>query len=154
ISEYAARVIKAQLEGTLGVAQVSLVGAQLRQINVRADPYRLAERGVTTTALLNAIQTPAETLCARAQRFVTRTFVRVSGLGALPIAARGGRPVRLGDVARVEDGAAEPQTTANVNGTPAVLLYVHKQTGANTISVVNNITERLRGITGTLAPGY
>ena len=154
ISEYADRTIKSHLEGTLGVAQVSLVGAQVRQVNVLADPYRLAARGVTATALLNAIQIPTEALGVAAQRFVVRTFARVSDLAGVPIAARGGRPVLLGDVARVQDGAADPQTTANLNGTPAVLLYVQKQSGANTVSVVNDIKDRLRGLTPTLAPGY
>src|SRR5205807_815214 len=50
-------------------------------------------------------------------------------LANVGLATRNGQPVRVGDVARIEDGAAEPVTTANVNGTPAVLLSIQKQSG-------------------------
>ena len=44
------------------------------------------------------------------------------------------------DVARVEDGMAEPRTQASVNGEPTVLLHVRKQSGTNTVEVANNVS--------------
>ncbi|HET8998479.1 MAG TPA: efflux RND transporter permease subunit [bacterium] len=154
ISEYAARVIAPRLEGILGVAQVKLVGDTLRQINVQVDPTRLAAAGATSADVMNALATPAGNIDAGAQRFLPRTFGRLSDLANIGIPARGGRPVSLGNIARIEDGAAEPSTTANVNGTPAVLLYLQKQTGANTINVVANVQDRLRSLQPTLPSGY
>src|SRR5579884_1265971 len=154
ISEYAFRTIAPRLEGTAGVAQLKLVGDRLRQINVLVDPDRLAAHGVTATQVLNAIQTPAGGLDATAQQFIAHTFTSLADLANLPVTSRGGRPVRLADVARIEDGAAQPQTVANINGTPAVLLYVLKQSGANTIDVARAITARLRTLRAALPPGY
>jgi HAE1 family hydrophobic/amphiphilic exporter-1 len=152
ISEYAARVIRPQLEGSLGVAQVSLAGEQLRQVNVVVDPFRLAARGIPVTAVLNAL-TPGRVDVA-AQRFVPHTFSRLADLGAIPVRGPGGRLVRLGDVARIEDGAARVQTTAKVNETPAVLLYVQKQPGTNTVRVVRHLRDRLRALDAALPAGY
>jgi hydrophobic/amphiphilic exporter-1 (mainly G- bacteria), HAE1 family len=153
ISEYADRVVRPQLEGTLGVAQVTLVGDRLRQINVLVDPRRLVARGVMIDALLNAIQ-PSVANDVAAQPFIVHTVDRLSDLARIRMASQAGRPVPLGDVARIEDGAAPPETAANINGTPAVLLYVQKQPGANTVSVVRDINDRLRTLQETLAPGY
>jgi len=152
ISEYADRTVKAQRQGILGVAQVNLAGEQLRQINVQVDPYRLAGRRVTAAALLNALQVPVEQ--AGAQRFVRRTFHRISDLAAVPIAVPAGGTVPLGEVARVQDGAADATTAAYVDGTPAVLLYVQKQSGANTVRVVGDVKDRLRSLQAALPAGY
>jgi hydrophobic/amphiphilic exporter-1 (mainly G- bacteria), HAE1 family len=54
-----------------------------------------------------------------------------------------GHPIRVRDVATVEDGMAEAQTMASVNGEPSVLLQVRKQSGTNTVQVVRNVKERL-----------
>ena len=59
-----------------------------------------------------------------------------------------GHPVRLRDVARVEDGMAEPRTLASVNGEPTVLLQIRKQSGTNTVEVANNVKERLAELAG------
>ncbi|HEU4932372.1 MAG TPA: efflux RND transporter permease subunit, partial [Pyrinomonadaceae bacterium] len=65
-----------------------------------------------------------------------------------------GHPIRVGDVARVEDGEADPSTIANIDGVPTVLLDVRRQSGTNTVEVVKNIRERLDEIIPTLPPGY
>ena len=54
-----------------------------------------------------------------------------------------GHPVQVKDVARVDDGVAEATTLASINGDPTVLLQVRKQSGTNTVEVVNNVKERL-----------
>jgi len=154
ISEYASRVIKPGLEGVLGVAQVNLVGDQQRQINVLLDPYRLAAHDVTATSVLAALQAPAGSADTGAQRFLVRTFQRVSELAGIAIPSRTGRAVALGDLAHIQDGAAPARTTANVNGTPGVLLYIQKQSGANTVSVVGGIKDRLQSLAQALPAGY
>ena len=59
-----------------------------------------------------------------------------------------GHPIRLRDVARVEDGMAEPRTQASVNGEPTVLLQIRKQSGTNTVEVANNVKQRLAELRG------
>ncbi len=162
ISEYADKVLKPRLEGIPGVGQVSLIGDQARQINIWVNPDRLAAYGLSATTVLQAIknqnvQLPAGHVDRGDQRLTLRTLGRVTSpaeLERLGIATREGLPITLADVAHVEDGAAEPETTANINGTPAVLLQIRKQSGTNTLNVVRDVKARLRTLERTLAPGY
>ena len=65
-----------------------------------------------------------------------------------------GHPVQVNDVARVDDGVADVTTLANIDGDPTVLLQIRKQSGTNTVEVVNNVKERLAELRQALAPGY
>ncbi|HEX9246910.1 MAG TPA: efflux RND transporter permease subunit [bacterium] len=162
ISEYADKVLRPQLESTLGVGQVTLTGDQPRQINVWVDPDRLASYGLPVTSVLQAVQNqnvqlPAGHVDQGNTQLTVRALSRITSpqeLANVGLATRDGQPVRIGDVARIEDGAAEPVTTANVNGTPAVLLQIQKQSGTNTLNVVHALKERLRTIEPLLASGY
>ena len=55
----------------------------------------------------------------------------------MPITTRNGYPVKVGDVARIEDSVAEAESIATVDGKPAVVLQIRKQSGTNTIDVVD-----------------
>ncbi len=162
ISEYADKVLKPQLEGTPGVGQVTLIGAQPRQINVWVDPDRLTSYGLPVTSVLQAVQNqnvqlPAGHVDQGSTQVTLRALSRITSpqeLAEVGLAKRGGQPVTIGDVARIEDGAAEPVTTANVNGTPAVLLQIQKQSGTNTLNVVRDLKTRLKAIEPLLASGY
>src|SRR2546430_2472992 len=142
--------------------EVESVGGQARQINVLIDPARLMAYPHSTTDVSRSLQAqnvqiPAGSIDRGMQRLTLRTLGRVSSLDELQnlvVVNRGGVPVTLADLARIEDGAAEPETTANIDGTPAVLLQVRKQSGTHTIQVAREIQGRLGAITSTNAPGY
>jgi HAE1 family hydrophobic/amphiphilic exporter-1 len=162
ITEYADKVFKRQLDGTPGVGSVDIVGGQARQINVWIDPSRLNAYGLSATNIIQALQTqniqvPGGNIDQGTQRLTLRTLGRVESIAELEhlvVANRGGVPVKLIDVARVEDGAAERVTIANVNGQPAVALNIVKQSGSNTLNVVRDVKARLAGLTAALPPGY
>jgi HAE1 family hydrophobic/amphiphilic exporter-1 len=78
----------------------------------------------------------------------------VAAFGDIVLREVAGHPVRLRDVARIEDGMSEPRTEASVDGNPTVLLQVRKQSGTNTVEVVNNIKERLEDLQPLLPAGY
>jgi HAE1 family hydrophobic/amphiphilic exporter-1 len=63
-------------------------------------------------------------------------------------------PVRISDVARVEDGEADPETLANVDGAATVLLQVRRQSGTNTVEVVKAVKDRIGELKAALPPGY
>ena len=162
ITEYADKVIRPRLEGTAGVGQVEIIGGRARQINVWVDPSRLGAYALSTTAVIGALQTqnvqiPAGSVDQGTARWTLRTLGRVSSVAELQgvvISNRAGVPITLADVARVEDGAVDRETVANLNGTPAVLMQIRKQSGTNTLSVVRDVKTRLHAIERTLAPGY
>jgi HAE1 family hydrophobic/amphiphilic exporter-1 len=153
LTAYADQVVRPQVAGVLGVAQVDIIGDEPRQVNVRIDPARLAALGITATQVIGAVQGASGSAGAGAQTFLVHTYTRLGDLAATPIGRGAGRALQLGDVARITLGAGRPSTLANVNGAPAVLLAVRKQAGANTVQVVRRIRDRLGALTPALPAG-
>ena len=154
VTEFCDKVLRRQMESVLGVGQVKLIGGRLRQINVVADPARLAGLGVTAAEVAGALtsqnaQLPGGRVEQGLRDLTLRTYGRVAtpeAFGDIVITNRGGTPVRVSDVARVEDGVEDAETLASVNGEPAVVLQVRKQSGTNTIEVVQRVKDRLEGL--------
>ncbi|HEX3554013.1 MAG TPA: efflux RND transporter permease subunit [Thermoanaerobaculia bacterium] len=162
ISEYADRVLRRRLETVFGVGQVKLVGQRLRQINVITDTAKLDSLGLTAADVVNAlgsqnVQIPGGKVAQSRRDLTLRTYGRVgtpADFARLPITRRNGYPVRVGDVARIEDGVEEAQSVATVAGKPAVVLQVIKQSGTNTIAVVDAIKERFADLKGQIPAGW
>jgi HAE1 family hydrophobic/amphiphilic exporter-1 len=162
ITEFADKTLRRQIESVLGVGQVRIVGGRPRQVNVIVDSSKLAGLQLTAAEVVLALQAqnvqlPGGKVEQGARDLTLRTYGRVSSpseFASIPVAIRGGRPVRVGDVARVEDGMAEPETVATFAGEPAVVLQVRKQSGTNTIEVVDLLKERIEQLRGQLPPGW
>jgi HAE1 family hydrophobic/amphiphilic exporter-1 len=162
ISEYADRVLKRRLETVSGVGQVKLVGERLRQINVITDTAKLDSLGLTAADVVNAlatqnVQIPGGKVTQERRDLTLRTYGRVGKpeeFGRLPVSTRNGYPVRVRDVAHIEDGVEEAESLASVGGKPAVVLQIRKQSGTNTIAVVEAIRERFEELKGQLPPGW
>lgn len=162
ISEYADKVVRRQLESVAGVGQVTLLGARKRQINIWLDPVRLKAFDLTAMDVQLAlqqqnVQIPSGNVKSSGYEIGLRVLGKaqsVDDIGQLVVRERQGGLVRLGDVGRVEDGAEDLQTVARRNGQPTVTMSIRKQSGENTIAVVDAVKERLEGITKTLPAGY
>jgi HAE1 family hydrophobic/amphiphilic exporter-1 len=162
LTEYARRKLLPQLQGQSGVGRITIVGGRARQINLETDGERLAAFGLSIADVQRAVQAqnapvPGGTLDQGAKRLALRTEGRVpdlESLAAIPIKKADGRVVHLRDVADVYDGEAEAKTLASVDGVPALLLSVRKQSGANTVTVAQTFRERLAEIAPTLPQGY
>lgn len=162
ITEFADKVMKRQLESTLGVGQVRVIGGLPRQINVVADTGKLAAQGLTVADLVRALQSqnvqiPGGQIEQGLRDLTLRTYGRVTKpeeFGEISLGARNGYVVQVKDVARVEDGAAEPETIARVDGKPAVVLQVRKQSGTNTIEVIDRVKERIETLRSQLPAGW
>ncbi|MDB6071943.1 MAG: nolG [Verrucomicrobiales bacterium] len=162
ISELADKVVRRQLESVAGVGQVTLLGARKRQINLWLDPVRLKAFDLTALDAQLAlkqqnVQIPSGNVKSSGFESGLRVLgkaLSVDDIGQLIVREKNGGLVRLGDVARVEDGAEELQTVARRNGQPTVTLSIRKQSGENTIAVVDAVKERLAEIRKTLPAGY
>ncbi|HUR34223.1 MAG TPA: efflux RND transporter permease subunit [Vicinamibacterales bacterium] len=162
VTEYADKVLRRQLESVNGVGQVLLLGGRQRQVNVWLDADRMRAYNVTVTEVSRALQAqnievPGGRVDQGGQSLTLRTRGRVQSVGEfndIVVRQTEGHPITLGDIARVEDGEAEPTTIAGIDGVPTVLLDVRRQSGTNTVEVVRNIRERLEEITPSLPPGY
>ena len=141
-----------------GVGLVSISGGQKPAVRIQADLRKLAAYGLNIddlrTTLGNAnVNTPkgnfdgamrASTINANDQ------LMSAAGYRNLVIAYRNGSPVRLSDVANAVDGAQNDKLAAWMNTSPAVIVNVQRQPGANVIEVVDNIKALLPQLQASL----
>ena len=161
-TEYADKTIRRQLEGILGVGQVSVVGGRKRQLHVWLDPQALRAHGLSARDVQNAIATqntsvPGGVVSAGPTDQTLRVQGRVESpaqLGAMVVKQLDGHPLQVSDLARVEDGGEQESTIATVNGERTLLLTVRKQSGENTVAVVDALRARLAEVERALPSGY
>jgi HAE1 family hydrophobic/amphiphilic exporter-1 len=162
VTEYTDKILRRRLESADGVGQVLVLGGRKRQVNVWVDADRLRAYNVTVNDISRTLQSqnadiPGGRIDEGAQSVTMRTRGRVEHpdeFGDLVLRQVDGHPVQIKDVARVDDGVAEATTLASIDGDPTVLLQVRKQSGTNTVEVVNNVKERLADVQLALPPGY
>jgi multidrug efflux pump len=130
-----------------GVGLVSISGGQKPAVRIRANPVALSSYGINMEDLRTAL-TQASVNAAKGNFDGPRQdyqidsndqLVSSADYRSLIIAYRNGAPVKLTDVAQVVDDVENAKQAAWMNLTPAVILNVQRQPGANTISVVNSI---------------
>jgi HAE1 family hydrophobic/amphiphilic exporter-1 len=162
ITEYADKVLRRQLESLNGVGQVLVIGGRERQINIRLDADRLRAYNVTVTDVARALNSQnAEIPGGRMDQGPASVTLRTRGrvqtvqeFGDIVVKANQGHPVKIADIAQVEDGMADADTVANIDGTSTVLLNIRRQSGTNTVEIVNGVKEQLKAITRALPSGY
>jgi HAE1 family hydrophobic/amphiphilic exporter-1 len=160
-TELADKRVRRQIESINGVGQVNILGGKKRQINVWLDPLKLESAGLTAVDVERAlaqqnlsvpggqIETGPKSLALRVQGRVDD----VAKIGRIVIKESQDHPTRIGDVARVEDGAEEPKTSAVEDGKESVVLSIRKQSGENTVAVVDAVRARLGEVQKTLPLG-
>ena len=161
VSELADKRVRRMLESIGGVGQVTILGGRKRQINVWLDPVRLAAAGLTASDVQRSLASqnltvPGGSIDTGPRRLSLRVEGRVDSVEALErivLRERSDHPTRLGDVARVEDGAAELESYASQDGQSTVVLSIRKQSGENTVAVVDALRARLGAIAQTLPKG-
>ncbi len=161
-TEFADKVLRRALENVNGVGQVLVLGGRQRQINVWLDAGRLQAYNVTVNDVARALQNqnievPGGRLENGPQWITIRTRGRVQSVrefNDLVVREREGHPIRIGDVATVEDGMAEPTSIASANGEPAVTLQIRRQSGTNTVAVVDEVKRRLDELRSALPADY
>jgi hydrophobic/amphiphilic exporter-1 (mainly G- bacteria), HAE1 family len=152
LTEIADKRLKRVLERSRGVGEVRLVGGLQRTINIWLD----ADRQIVSAAIAaqNADQAGGNVTDDSRERTL-RTLGRVvepSTFGELTIARRGSTPIYLRDVATTEDGTEEPRSLARLNGVPTVVLEVRRQSGANTVGVIDGVMASLQNLQAQLPP--
>src|SRR5216110_2415124 len=124
ITEYADKVLRRQLESVNGVGQVIVLGGRQRQVNIWLDADRLRAYNITVTDVSRALQAqnieiPGGRVDQGPESLTLRTRGRVQSVAEfndIVVREKTGHPIRVADVAQVEDGQAEAETVANVDG--------------------------------------
>lgn len=164
ITEIARKRIKEDLESIFGVGAVILVGGRPRAINVYVDTdklgsYNLSIEEVRQGLVRQNLELPGGRVDQGSRELVLRTMGRVesaAGFRELIVTEKNGYPIRIKDIGRVEDSFEEPRGlsrlytdkvqadgSTRLEGKNAVSMIVQKQSGANTVQVVERVKKRL-----------
>jgi HAE1 family hydrophobic/amphiphilic exporter-1 len=149
-------VVKYRLGQLPGVAAVSVAGGDIREIQVRVDKGRLDAYGLSIQQLNQLLQAenlniPAGTIKEPAREFAVRAvgqFASARDIAEVRIPTPTGATIRLADVAAITDSVSERDVFARLNGNDSVALTVQKQSGANTVQVVDGVRRELELLTG------
>ncbi|MBP2673400.1 MAG: Cation/multidrug efflux pump [Deltaproteobacteria bacterium] len=161
LTELADKVVKVRLERSAGVGEVRIVGGLERAVNVWVEADRLAAFRIPITAVRDAIVAQnADASGGNVTRGPREETIRTIGRVADPrafedlvVATIGGAPVRVRDIGRAEDGTKEQRSTARLNGVPTVILEVRRQSGANTVAVIEAAKKALDAAAAELPAG-
>jgi HAE1 family hydrophobic/amphiphilic exporter-1 len=158
LTDLADRIVKVQLERARGVGEVAISGGLDRAINIWVDADRLAARGLPITAVRDAIlrqnaQVPGGNVTSALGEQSLRTIGRLTDPAAfddLVLATRDGTPIRVRDIGWAEDGTKEQRSVSRLNDVPTVMLEVKRQSGANTVAVIEAAKENMARIADQL----
>ena len=166
LTEIADKQVRRAIQTVDGVGSVELNGTQGRQVRVLLDAQKLTSHNLTVLDVRDALQrenieAPGGRMITGPQELGLRTLGRVTSaeqFGEIVIGTRGGTPVRVRDVAQVEDGAQELRTWSALfrkdsPGQDVVSIQVLRQSGANTVRVADNVRSKLDELRAQLPPG-
>jgi HAE1 family hydrophobic/amphiphilic exporter-1 len=162
MSEYADKTLRRQIESINGVGQVLIVGGRKRQINVYLDGDKLRAYNLTVAQVEQALkgqnlEVPGGRVEQTDRTLTLRTLGRVQSsadFNNIVVANRDGYPIKISDVGHSEDGVEDELTAGRLNDKPALLLQVRRQSGTNTVDIVNAVKERLAELKKGLPAGY
>ena len=161
LTTWADQTLRKRLENVRGVGAVNLVGATRREINIYLDPKALEAFGITPEQVVSAVRNENQDLPLGAIRSQNQERVvqidarmqRPEDFGRIIVARKGGAPVRVAQLGRVDDGAEEVESLALYNGQRTLLLSVQKAQGENTIEVVDGLNAAVAALRAELPAG-
>ncbi len=155
LTELADKLVRVQLERASGVGEVRITGGLERTMNIWLDADKLVAHGIPVTAVRDAIAAqnadiPGGNVTTPDREQSLRTLGRLvdeRAFGELVVESTDGVPIQIRDLGRAEDGTAERRTLARWNRTPTVVVEIVRQSGANTVEVIEGVkalVERVR----------
>ena len=158
LTELVRKQIKERLESINGVGAVSIYGGRQREIRILISPERLRAYNLSVASVAQAIasqnsELPGGNIDQGQNQVTVRTMGKVTDpekFNEIAITNINGFPIRVRDIGYVSDTGEEPASAASVNGRPSVVVAVTKQSGTNTVAIVDAVKERMAEITPTL----
>ncbi len=158
LTEIADKQIKRVLETVDGVGEVSMAGGRAREVHIELDVEKLNAYGLSVDEVRNAVQAeniemPGGKIEQGKAELGLRTLGRIGAIDQfahIVVATLDGTPVKISDIATVEDTTETPRTGAWLDGQEAVVLDIRRQSGQNTINVIEAVKRKLQQIQPTL----
>jgi hydrophobic/amphiphilic exporter-1 (mainly G- bacteria), HAE1 family len=155
ITEIADKRVKQELETVKDVGSVGFMGERKREIQLLLNADRLNAYGLTVDQVRNAVQRqnveiPGGQFTAGPAEVALRTMGRIRNVedfNKIVISYRAdGSVITFGDVGRVQDSVQEIRFASRLNGVPSVNVMIRKQSGTNTVEVVDRVQEKLANV--------
>src|SRR5262245_23617724 len=151
VDDYAYTVLAQKLSTISGVSEVDIAGQQQYAVHVQVNPLALAARGIGLEDVHNALAAatlnePKGNLEGERQVFTLDTndqLFNAKSFAKTIVAYRNGAPVKIADVGEVIDSSKLPRTGAWLGRKPIELLLIRRESGANTLAVVDAITSQI-----------
>jgi len=162
LTDLATTLIKEKIESADGVGEVVIFGARPKQIKLYIDPDRLRAYNLSVTQVTAAItaqnqELPGGTLIEGNKTVGLRTISKLTKaeeFSEIVIATKNDFPIKFKDIGRLEIGGADPTNSLSLDGNPSVAVAVRKQSGANTVALINNVKTRMAEIIPTLPKDF
>src|SRR6185295_15011167 len=160
MNEFADKVMSPRLSTITGVAQINIQGAQKRAVRIKYDLDALATRGISVEDIRLAVAAQSTVSPVGSIRTKQQLYI-LEVKGAEPTAAffkplivawRNGAPVRLRDIANVEDSVENDEARAEFNGARSIIVSVQRQPDANTVAVTDAINKAIPEFQRLLPP--
>ncbi len=161
INDMVNRIVKSRLQTVTGVADVRIYGERKYAMRVWLDPDRLAGYRLTTQDVEDAIrrsnlELPAGRIESQQREFSVTSqtdLVRPAQFAEIVIKNVNGFPVKLRDIARVEEGAADERSSVRLNGRQAISAGVIRQATANPLALSQGVRDMIPKLKADLPPG-
>lgn len=158
LMRFADEQIKPKLQRIQGVAKIDIVGYRDREIRIFTDPFLLNKYSISSDVLQSRItaenvRSGGGKLISSKNEFILKTRADASSIEQLKsiIIVPG---VRLGDIARVEDGLKDAKSYSSYNGREGVMLEVQKIAGTNDLEVISDVKELMPSLTALAGTSY
>ena len=160
LTEIADKQIRRGLETVDGVGEVTISGGRSREIHVVLDIEKLNAHGLTVDRVSDAIvaenvEIPGGRIEQGDAELTLRTLGRLEStdqFANIVVATAGGTPIRLRDVAAIEDTTEEPRTSAFFDGERTLIVDIRRQSGQNTVQIADAIRDKLAQLQRALPP--
>ena len=158
LTQFVTKEIQEKVTTVDGVGDAQIYGGRTRQIKIYLNPDKLRSYNLSVTDVNSAVtaqnqELPSGRLNEGATSVTLRTLSKLTNVedfSNIVVKNLNGHPIKIKDVGRVENAGADPTSAVSLNGNPAVSLAVIKQSGANTVSVINGVKAKLAQLQTTL----
>ena len=158
LTQFVTKEIQEKVETVDGVGDVQVYGGRTRQIKIFLDPGKMRSYNLSVTNVSAAInaqnqELPSGRLNEGATSVTLRTLsklTKVEDFDNIVVKNQNGYPVKISDIGHVENTGADPTSAVTMNGNPSVSLGIIKQSGANTVSVISGVKQKIAQLQQTL----
>ena len=162
LSDMVEVLIQEKIESSDGVGEVVVFGGRPKQIKLYVDPDRLRAYGLSVNQVTSAVsaqnqELPGGTLVVGAKTVGLRTISKLTNVedfNDIVIATKNGFPIKFRQIGRVVETGEDPSSTYSLDNNPTVAIAIRKQSGANTVALINGVKSRMANIIPTLPKDF